>query len=29
MSTEHVARTVEHTVGVEFYVSTLKGKADY
>ena len=29
MRTEHVARTVEHAVGIEFYVSVLKGKDDH
>jgi hypothetical protein len=29
MSTGRVAGTVEHTVGIEFYVSTLKGKDDH
>jgi hypothetical protein len=29
MGTGHVAGTVEHAVGIEFYVSTLKAKDDH
>ena len=29
MSTGHVAGTVEHKIGIEFYASTLKGKDDH